>query len=56
VKDEVLGTVYIYHAGRFVRTIRAPGLAFWAAVNRHDLPGATDIAGWETIHPPLTES
>lgn len=56
VKDEILGTVYIYHAGRFVRTIRSPGLAFWTAVNRQDLPGATDDAAWETIHPPLTGS
>jgi len=49
VKDERVGSVYVYHGGRFVRFIEKPGDAFWAAVGRHALPGARDEAAWAQL-------
>ncbi len=49
VKDERTDAVYVYHDGRFARFLGRPGDAFWAAVGRHDLPGAIDAGRWTEI-------
>lgn len=49
VKDELVGSAYVYHGGRFVRRVDEPGPAFWTAVSRHDLPGATNAARWAQL-------
>lgn len=46
VVDNVLGTVYVYHAGRFARRLEQPGDSFWAAVRDRALPAATDDEAW----------
>lgn len=51
VYDRATGGVYVYHAGKFVRRVEAPGEAFWQAVRNQSLPGATDTSGWATLAP-----
>lgn len=49
VKDEITGTVYVYHDGRFVRSIKNPAPSFWEAVRAFSLPGKIDEEGWKMI-------
>lgn len=49
VIDAATGTVYVYHAARFVRRLEKPGEAFWSRVRQHHLPGAVDLAEWEAL-------
>lgn len=46
VMDSRLGTAYVYHAGRFARTVARPGDAFWIAVRERKLPGAIEEEAW----------
>jgi hypothetical protein len=49
VVDNRLDTVYVYHAGHFVRRIEKPGDAFWAAVRERSLPGAVEQEAWAAL-------
>lgn len=49
VRDDVTETVYVYHDGRFVRRIEKAPEGFWKQVKAHDLPGASDDAGWSAL-------
>jgi hypothetical protein len=49
VIDNRLGTVYVYHAGRFARRLEKPRAPFWSAVRDGKLPGAADAEAWAAI-------
>ena len=57
VMDSRTDTVYVYHAGSFVRRVERPGPAFWDAVRERALPGQTDTDAWQRLlSPGATES
>lgn len=49
VMDSRMDTVYVYHAGHFVRRVHQPTDAFWAAVRDRHLPGAIEEDAWKKL-------
>lgn len=49
VLDNRTDTVYVYHAGVFVREVERPGRAFWDAVRERSLPGKVDTVAWQRL-------
>jgi hypothetical protein len=52
VHDDLTGTAYAYHDGRFVRRVERPTEAFWGQVRAHELPGAANEVDWSALTPP----
>lgn len=49
VMDSRTDTVYVYHAGVFVRHVEHPGPGFWEAVRERCLPGQADREAWKRL-------